>query len=283
MSLFRLPTAPASIQKGTPLKYLLDVEAVECLAHNIGLVHPSFDKKSFSALALRGIDDLGILQRGQHIASALRAHLPSQYRQALQVLLASLTPANTATESLGLAVFFYLPHTSFVAQYGLSADENDGEAPFDISMQALQALTKRFTSEYAIRPFLIAQPERTLQQLMQWMNDPDPHVRRLCSEGTRPRLPWAMRIPQFIKDPRHALPMLEALKNDPSLYVRRSVANHVGDIAKDHPALAFELCERWLQGADNNVRWVIRHALRHPAKKGDATALQLRLQAKPLK
>lgn len=291
MSLFRLPTAPASIQKGTPLKFLLDVEAVKCLAHNIGLVHPSFDQKSFSALALTGIDDLGILQRGQHIASALRAHLPSQYRQAIEVLLASLTPANTATESLGLAVFFYLPHTSFVAQYGLSADENNGEDPFEISMQALQALTKRFTSEYAIRPFLIAQPERTLNQLMLWLNDPDPHVRRLCSEGTRPRLPWAMRIPQFIKDPRPALPILEALKNDPSLYVRRSVANHVGDIAKDHPALAFELCERWLQDADkwsqgadrNNLRWVIRHALRHPAKKGDATALQLRLQAKPLK
>lgn len=283
MSLFKLPTAPASIQKGTPLKFLLDVEAVACLAHNIGLIYPNFDQQSFSAQALAGIDDLGILQRGQHIASALRTHLPSRYSQAIEVLLASLTPANTATESLGLAVFFYLPHTSFVAQYGLSADENGGEDPFEISMQALQALTKRFTSEYAIRPFLIAQPERTLQQLKLWMHDPDPHVRRLCSEGTRPRLPWAMRIPQFIKDPRPALPMLEALKNDPSLYVRRSVANHVGDIAKDHPNLAFELCERWLQSADNNVRWVIRHALRHPAKKGDASALQLRLQAKPLK
>ena len=283
MSLFRLPTAPASIQKGTPLKYLLDVEAVDCLAHNIQLVHPSFDQASFKAQALSGIDALSILQRGEHIAKALRLHLPSNYADAIAVLLASLTPANTATESLGLGVFFYLPHTSFVAQFGLSVDENGGQDPFDISMQALQALTKRFTSEYAIRPFLISQQERTLHQLSQWLNDPDPHVRRLCSEGTRPRLPWAMRIPQFVHDPSPVLPMLEALKNDPSLYVRRSVANHVGDIAKDHPALALALCERWLQDADNNVRWVIRHALRHPAKKGDASALQLREDAKPLK
>jgi len=283
MSLFKLPSAPASIQKGTPLKYLLDVEAVDCLAHNIHLVHPSFDQASFKVRALSGIDTLGILQRGEHIAKALRLHLPSKYADAIKVLLASLTPANTATESLGLGVFFYLPHTSFVAQYGLSAHENGGQDPFDISMQALQALTKRFSSEYAIRPFLISQQERTLYQLSQWLNDSDPHVRRLCSEGTRPRLPWAMRIPQFVIDPSPVLPMLEALKNDPSLYVRRSVANHVGDIAKDHPELALSLCERWLQDADNNVRWVIRHALRHPAKKGHATALQLRGQAKPLK
>ncbi len=143
-------------------------------------------------------------------------------------------------------------------------------------------LTKRFTSEYAIRPFLIAQQERTLAQLMQWQSDPDPHVRRLCSEGTRPRLPWAMRIPQFIQDPSPVLPILEALKHDPSLYVRRSVANHLGDIAKDHPELALTLCERYLKSANNDLRWLIRHALRHPAKKGNPSALALRAQAKAL-
>lgn len=280
--MFKIPAAPASIQKDIPLKHLLGGEAIDCLAHNIKLVQPSFDTGSFSQQALAGIDELGILQRGQHIAQALRAHLPGQYADAIEVLLASLTPANTKTEGLGLAVFFYLPHTSFVAQYGLSAENNAGQDPFASSMRALYELTKRFTSEYAIRPFLIAQQERTLAQLMQWQSDPDPHVRRLCSEGTRPRLPWAMRIPQFIQDPSQVLPILETLKHDPSLYVRRSVANHLGDIAKDHPELALTLCERYLKSANNDLRWLIRHALRHPAKKGNLSALALRAQAKAL-
>jgi 3-methyladenine DNA glycosylase AlkC len=105
-------------------------------------------------------------------------------------------------------------------------------------------------------------------------------VRRLCSEGTRPRLPWAQRIPGFVRDPRPVLPILEALKDDPDLYVRRSVANHVGDIAKDHPALAFELCERWTKDADPARRWLIRHAVRHHARKGVKAALRLRQLAR---
>jgi 3-methyladenine DNA glycosylase AlkC len=280
MTSFKIPAAPASIKKDIPLKDLLGTEAIACLAHNIQLVQPSFDAKSFGLQALTGLAELGILQRGQHIAQALRAHLPSKYADAVEVLLGSLTPANVETEGLGLAVFFYLPHTCFVAQYGLSHDDNLGEDPFEVSMRAQYALTKRFTAEYSIRPFLIAQTERTLLQLSQWINDPDPHVRRLCSEGTRPRLPWAMRLPAFVADPSPALPILEALKNDPSLYVRRSVANHLGDIAKDHAELAFAICARWLENADSDLRWVIRHALRHPAKKGNKTALALRQAAK---
>ena len=122
--------------------------------------------------------------------------------------------------------------------------------------------------------------ERTLARLMEWSSDPSAHVRRLCSEGSRPRLPWAMRLPDFVKDPRPALPILEALKDDPSLYVRRSVANHLGDIAKDHPELAFSIAERWLADASKERRWVIRHALRHPAKQGVAEALRIRAAAK---
>ena len=147
-------------------------------------------------------------------------------------------------------------------------------------MQAQYELTKRFSAEFSIRPFLIQKQERTLSRLIEWTSDPDPHVRRLCSEGTRPRLPWATRIPAFIANPEPVFPILETLKNDQSLYVRRSVANHLGDIAKDHPEKIFEICERWLNGASNELKWLIRHALRNPAKKGDKTALQLRAAAK---
>jgi 3-methyladenine DNA glycosylase AlkC len=210
----------------------------------------------------------------------LRAHLPSRYADAVAVLLQSLTPPLDRTDDFGLAGFFYLPHVYFVATYGLDAEHNDGKDPFEVSMQAQYEITRRFSAEFSMRPFLIRHPERTLARLLEWTRDADPHVRRLCSEGARPRLPWAIRIPGFIRDPRPALPILEALKDDPNLYVRRSVANHLGDIAKDHPELALDLCQRWLEGASAERRWLIRHALRHPARKGMKRALQLRQRAK---
>lgn len=147
-------------------------------------------------------------------------------------------------------------------------------------MTAQYELTKRFTAEFSIRPFLIHQQDRTLQQLKDWVTDPDPHVRRLSTEGTRPRLPWARRIPAFIKDPSPALSILEALKDDSSLYVRSSVANHLGDIAKDHPDLVFDICKGWLKDASKERKWLIRHAVRHPAKKEHPKALELRKKAK---
>ncbi len=273
---FRLPVAPATIETGSTLKTLLDREAIDCLAHNLGLVHRPFAPAAFRREALQGLAPLAILARGHHLARVLRRHLPERYEEAVDVLVRSLTPPLSETEGNGLAGFFYLPHVSFVATYGLDPAENDGRDPFEASMRAQYEITRRFSAEFSIRPFLIKWPKRTLSRLSEWLRDPDPHVRRLCSEGTRPRLPWAMRIPDFVKDPRPVLPILEALKDDPELYVRRSVANHVGDIAKDHPALAFELCERWVEGADENRKWLIRHAVRHPAKKGVKAALRLR-------
>ena len=276
----RLPAAPGSIAKGSTLRDLLDREAIVCLAHNVKQVYPEFDDAGFSAAARAGLGPLGILQRGAHLAAALRVYLPPVYGEAVAVLLRSLTPPLTETADNGLGGFFYLPHVTFTARYGLEAADNGGKDPFEVSMRAQYELTRRFSAEFSIRPFLIRWPERTLARLREWTRDPDPHVRRLCSEGTRPRLPWATRIPAFVKDPRPALPLLETLKDDPELYVRRSVANHVGDIAKDHPALAFEVCERWLDGAGPERKWLIRHAVRHPAKKAVKAALRLRKLAR---
>jgi len=279
MTQFRIPTAPRSIQKDQPIKFLLDSETIDCLAHNIGLLHSSFDALAFKQLALTNIAPLGFMDRSAHIAAALKATLPAKFSEATEILLNTLTPPNVHTERLGLSVFFYLPHTRFIADYGRDPQHNGGEDPFEAAMRAQYELTRRFTAEFSIRPFLIHDFERTLSQLLLWLNDPDPHVRRLCSEGCRSRLPWGARIPQLIADPTPVLPILEALKNDPSLYVRRSVANHLGDIAKDHPAVAFEVCERWLTNADKDLKWVIRHAVRHPAKQGHATAIALRKAA----
>jgi len=277
----RFPSAPKSIQKGVPLKHLLGPEAVECLAHNIGTVLSGFDAEAFCDAALDGLEPLGIIERGQKLGRTLRQYLPQNFTSATEILLDSLTPPLADTNELGLAVFFYLPHVCFIAEYGLDAAHNAGRDPFETSMKAQYELTKRFSAEFSMRPFLIREQERTLARLLEWTSDASPHVRRLCSEGSRPRLPWAIRIPAFIENPAPVLPILEELKDDEYLYVRRSVANHLGDIAKDHRELVYAVCERWLVDASNERRWLIRHALRHPAKKGDKTALELRAAAKP--
>ncbi len=262
-----MPEAPRSIAKGRSLAELLNSRAVDCLAHNLSLVDRRFESEAFKQDALGGLTPLGVLDRGRHLAHVLRKHLPHKYSDAIEILLASLTPPLDGTQKLGLAVFFYLPHVSYVAEYGLDAENNGGEDPFEVSMRAQYEITRRFSAEFSMRPFLTRFQERTLDRLVEWTRDGGPHVRRLCCEGSRPRLPWAMRIPAFVADPRPTLPILEALKDDPSLYVRRSVANHLGDIAKDHAGLAFGISERWLSGASEERKWVIRHAVRHPAKK----------------
>jgi 3-methyladenine DNA glycosylase AlkC len=231
---------------------------------------------------LDGLDALELMQRAQHLANALHQYLPGVYRLAIGVIMKSLTSARTDAEEFGLAEFFYLPHSCFIASYGTDSQHNGGDDPFETSMTALHALTTRFTSEFAVRAFLAQQQDRTLSRIMEWTSEPNAHVRRFCSEGTRPRLPWGKRVPALIADPRLTLPILETLKNDSSLYVRRSVANHLGDIVKDHPEAAFKVCERWLgKGASPDLKRLIRHAMRYPAKKGNAAALKIQAAAKP--
>ena len=275
----KIPDAAGSIQKGIPMKHLLGEQSVYQLGENISYVYSKFQIEEFAHEALKDIEPLSLTQRASQIAHSLKDFLPGNYTKATEILLASLTPPLVKTEGNGLASMFYMPHASFIAEYGLNSEYNAGKDPFDISMKANYELTKRFTSEYCIRPFIIQQPERTFKVLYKWMLDENLHVRRLCSEGTRPKLPWSMHIRDLVKDPSPSLPILEELKNDNELYVRRSVANHLGDIAKDHLDLVLEICTKWLPGASNELKWVIRHALRHPAKKEVKTALNLRKSA----
>lgn len=276
-----IPLAPRAIQKGMSLADLLGVQAVECLALNLLYVMPEFDSEGFIQDTVDQLTELSLMQRGKLIAHQIFKFLDTDYAAGLQVLLASLTDVVEQADEFGLAGFFYLPHSFFISEFGLNPTHNKGDDPFDSSMDAMLELTLRFTSEFAIRDFLIADLERTLSYVEQWQGHSNPHVRRLCSEGTRPRLPWGKRIPALVTDPTPVIPILQRLKNDPSLYVRRSVANHLGDIAKAQPDLVFSLCDQWLeQGASNELKWLIRHALRHPAKKQNEHALALRVRAK---
>jgi len=231
----------------------------------IRAVHAQFPHENFLRDSLAGYGPLSLTGRGFQIAEALRRHLPPDFPAAVDVLLASANQPHEHRASGGMAAFLYMPHLFFVARHGLDH--------FEDSMRAQHALTQRFTAEYSIRAFLEKHPEATLARLREWTSDPSHHVRRLVSEGTRPRLPWAPRLPAFQKDPRPVLELLELLKDDPELYVRRSVANNLNDIGKDHPALLTSVAKRWLRGASPERRWIVGHALRSAIKRADAGAL----------
>lgn len=259
---------------------VLDKPAIVQLGINLKIVYSNFDENKFVNETLSKVEKLNLKERGILIAQILKKYLPDNYAESIRIILDSLTPPLKETSNLGLSGLFYLPHVSYVQLYGLEISYNNNNDPFEISMEAQYELTKRFSAEFSIREFIRNQPERTFTVLYKWMNDPDPHVRRLCSEGARSRLPWAKKIDSLINDPSPSLPILEKLKNDKDVYVRRSVANHVGDIAKDNLELALKLCGNWLNGASKELKWVIRHALRYPAKKLSEEALKIREKAK---
>lgn len=253
----------------TPLKNHFDAAVIRSIGDDIRAVHRNFDADAFVRDARKGLAKLELTGRGSHVADVLRRHLPESFDAAAGVLVRSLRPEGAMS---GMEVFRYMPHAVFVARYGLEH--------FETSMRAQYELTKRFTAEFSIRPFLERHPEATYERLVEWARDPSVHVRRLVSEGTRPRLPWAPRLRAFQKDPRPVLRLLELLKDDPELYVRRSVANNLNDIGKDHPDVLVDTCARWSKGergkpATAERTWIVNHALRSLVKRGDRGALRV--------
>jgi 3-methyladenine DNA glycosylase AlkC len=248
-----------------PLKDHFGADVPPTLAEMIAAVHPAFPSAAFIRDALDGYEALELTARGRHVAEALHRHLPADFPAAVGILVRSLQQPVRRVVGAGMGGFLFMPHCYFVAAHGLGH--------FEESMAAQHALTQRFTCEFSIRPFLTQHQAATLERLRTWARDPSEHVRRLVSEGTRPRLPWAMRLPAFQADPGPVLALLELLRDDPSLYVRRSVANNLNDIGKDHPGLLCEVAARWLSGASPERAWIVRRALRWAVKQGDPGAL----------
>jgi 3-methyladenine DNA glycosylase AlkC len=251
------------------LKHFFSPALVRRLAASIARVEPSFFAAAFVKDASRGLRSLELLDRGKHIARALAASLPAHYPSAADVLVRSLGPEHATDELVGagMAPFFYLPHVLFVAGHGLDH--------FAASMRAQYELTKRFSAESSIRPFIAKDPERTFAVLREWTSDPNAHVRRLVSEGTRLRLPWAMRVAWLDANPDRVLALLELLKDDPTTLVRRSVANNLNDLGKVHRDLLVRTCAAWLDAASSERRALVEHALRSAVKRGERDALKL--------
>jgi 3-methyladenine DNA glycosylase AlkC len=234
-------------------------ESMEAFAAAIQDSYPDFDKERFYELVFSGgFAELKLKDRMSHTTRCLQKTLPGSFPEAVEVLIRAV-PHVAGFEAMCLP--------DFIAQFGFNDD-------WDLSLKALGRISRRITGELAIRPFLDKDPDRVLPYLWEWTDDEAPVLRRLASEGSRPRLPWAMALPRFKKNPGVILPILEKLKDDPSEDVRRSVANHVNDISKDNPDIALELCSRWY-GKSANVDKIVKHACRTLLKAGDSRALQI--------
>ena len=240
------------------LKEIFDRVRLASIADEAGAVSSGFDRDRFMAVATKDLDDLGIMQRMRQTAVALEAALGLPFPRAAGALRELAPRIDHGFAAIALC--------EYVALYGRDH--------FDVAMATLHDLTRHGSAEFAVRHFLAADFDRTLAVMRGWTGDTDEHVRRLASEGSRPRLPWSFRLERAIADPSLTFPIPEALRSDPSAYVRKSAANHLNDIGKDHPDWLLDRLAAWPTDAAE-VRWVVRHALRMLVKKGDARALRL--------
>lgn len=228
------------------------------MADTLQKYYPKFDKKKFLSLIYDNAwESRELKEKMRHTTECLHKILPKSYKEALDILIQA-APYIKGFEAMTLP--------DYAALYGMH--------DWDLSLSALYQFTKYSTSELAIRPFLAKDPERVMVHMHKWAKHKNPKVRRLASEGCRPRLPWAMALPHFKKDPGLILPILEKLKNDKSESVRRSVANNLNDISKDNPDIVLDVCERWY-GQNKDTDKVVKHACRGLLKAGNKKALRL--------
>lgn len=242
------------------LKDNIGPATVRHLADELVSAWSSFPTGTFVAHATNGLEGLELKDRTRQVATALARALPEDPADLVAVL-------DTALRSASFEGWMVWPCAELLTPLG-------AEHP-DIMLPFMARLTHRSSCEFAIRPCIAQHPELTFTYLHQWVSDPDEHVRRLVSEGTRPRLPWGQRLRALQQDPTPAIVLLDRLRDDDSEFVRRSVANHLGDIVKDHPDLAVKTAQRWTSEGGTYVGTVVRHGLRTLIKGGHPTALQL--------
>lgn len=257
---FKIATFKEVIKLAEQLKDIYSEEFLMEFSEKIKSVYPAFQTTDFIASIMNDTwDKLTLKARFRMIAEKLGVFLPSKYEDALDILF------SIADDCVG---FPYLFFPDFVAVYGQE------EKHWELSMSALENFTEKSSSEFAIRQFLLRDPKRVMNRMTAWATHPNEHVRRFASEGCRPRLPWGEALPIFKKDPTPVLNILELLKEDPSLYVRKSVANNLNDISKDNSNLVLETARRW-KGKTPDTDWIIRHGCRSLIRNKHPEAMEL--------
>ena len=247
-----------------PLKNIYNPTFFEQFTKTVKQVLPQFNKQAFlNQIFDHEWEEKELKQRMRHIASTAKNHLPGTYKEQVQLIIQIIERTKANNIKAGFE-YMFLP--DFIEQYGL----ND----LKTSLQAMEEITKFTSCEFAIRPFLLKHPDEVMAQMLKWSKHPHPHVRRFSSEGCRPRLPWTLAIPSLKKDPSPIFPILENLKADESLFVRKSVANNLNDIAKDHPEAVVKIVKNW-KGFSKETDWIIKHGCRTLLKKAHPSTYEL--------
>lgn len=246
------------------LKNHINRDSIRTLGKQMRTAWPDFPLERFVRASCRNLEPLEFTQRTRHVAEALRKSLPDDIPKALTIITNGLPEELPDVDGMFSEHFWLWPLSDFVRDFATDH--------WDEAIEACYWLTRCFTSEFAIRPQLERYPEKTLEVLQQWTADESQHVRRLCSEGTRPRLPWASRL-TLPRD--QVLQILEAMNSDPSKFVQKSVANHLNDLGKYDPDWLLKTMKAWSKADDPTTNWIVRHALRSLIKQGDATALSI--------
>lgn len=255
------------MENSNAFKHRIGGAVVQQLATATRRAWRRFDEASFRTRALDGLEALELKARVKWVTQVWAEHLPPDYAEALPLVLATMGPPLKTGAQVSEGLFFHWIHAQFVESYGLSH-----VLP---SLHAMRELTQRSTAEFCVRPFLVQHPDETLAFLTNARSHASPHVRRWVSEGTRPRLPWGLRLAAFVKDPGPVLALIAPLRFDDEEYVRTSVANNLNDIAKDHPELVVETVKAWLGETSNpHAPWIAKRALRTLIKQGHAGALE---------
>lgn len=249
---------------------LFNEEKVTLLAEGIQQAYPDFNSKNFITETIQKFPELELKERIAWIREQLYAFLPKEYPKAVEIIVSSLPEKLDPTKSDNdFGDFIYAPLSDYVAQYGKA------EKHLEKSLHALQQITMRFSAEDAIRYFINAFPEKTVAALQTWASHENYHVRRLVSEGTRPKLPWSQKI---VLDAKTAIPLLDSLFSDSTRYVTRSVANHINDISKINPTLAISTLQKWQKSGKQQpaeMVYIIKHSLRTLVKLGNKQALEM--------
>lgn len=248
---------------------VINIQTVQKIGASIKKVWADFEAEKFIQNVKPTLSSLAFKDRANLIAEALYELLPKDFGVTGQILLDTFGEELDNPDFTGEHAFMYMPHGVYVSRYGLEEED------FELSTKFLYEMTKRFSAEFAIRPFLNKFPQKMLKKLQIWVKDDNQHVRRLVSEGTRPRLPWAARVKVYGENYKLIMDLLTALKNDPELYVRRSVANHLNDLTKDRKDLVLDYLTAWNKQSNKNIEWLSKHALRTLVKAGDAGALKI--------
>lgn len=228
------------------------------LSHDLKAAYPALNKKLFYQQCITPLESLELKQRVTHTTQTVARHLPDEYRKAIDVLYDFSQLIDNK--------FGYIFMSEFVSTFGLD--------DYKTSVKALRDFTRHSSSEFAIRDFLKLDFDNTIKHMLEWTDDDNEHIRRLACEGCRPRLPWASKLPQIINNPELSWPILERLKQDPSVYVQKSVANHINDISKDNADWLVEKLHSW-PGAHPVSQWIIKHGCRSLIKQGHQNTLRL--------